>query len=55
MDTLCQTVVCVTIGRKNSRLFLADDLVLNGFAAACGIAGITTNTFKTNILRGSGR
>ena len=55
MDTLSRTVVCATSGRKNSLLFFADDLVLNGFAAACDIAGIKTDTFKTNVLRVSGR
>ena len=45
----------VTSGRKKSRLLFADDLVLNGFEAACDIAGIKTDTFKTDVLRGSGR
>ena len=55
---------CVTIGKcKNSWLLFEDDLVLfasfesglqhalNGFAAACDIAGMKINTSKTYILR----
>ena len=63
VDKLSRTDECVTIGRcKISRFLFADDLVLlasfeaglqqalNGFAAACGIAGIKIRTFKTEVL-----
>ena len=63
MDKLSQTDKCVTIGRcKISRLFFADDSVLltssesglqhalNGFAAACDIAGMKTSTSNAKVL-----
>ena len=63
MDKLSGTDKCVTIRRcKISRLLLADDLVLlassesglqhvlNGFAAACDIAGMKISTSKTEVL-----
>ena len=63
MDKLGQTDECVTIGRcKTSRLPFEDDLVLlassesnlqqalNGFAAACNIAGMKISTSKTEVL-----
>ena len=63
MEKLSRTDECITIGRcKISRLLFADDLVLlassesglqnvlNGFAAACDIAGMKTSTFKTEVL-----
>ena len=63
MDKLSRTDECVTIGRcKISRLLFADDLVLlassesglqhglNGFAAACDIAGMKISTSKTEVL-----
>ena len=63
MDKLSRTEECVTIGKcKINRLLFADDLVLlassksgiqyalNGFAAACNIAGVKISTSKTKIL-----
>ena len=63
MDKLSRTDECFTIARcKNSQLLFADDLVLlassesglqhglNGFAAACDIAGMKISTFKTEVL-----
>ena len=63
MDKLSRTDKCVTIGKcKISRLHFADNLVLltssesglqhslNGFAAACDIAGMKISTFKTELL-----
>ena len=63
MDKLSRTDKCVMIGRcKISQLLFADDLVLlassksglqhtlNGFAAACNIAGMKISTAKTEIL-----
>ena len=63
MDKLRETDECVTIGRcKISRLLFADDLVLlafsesglqhalDGFAAACDIAGMKISTFKTEVI-----
>ena len=63
MVKLSRTDECVTIGRcKICRLLFADDLVLlassesgikhalNGFAAACGIAGMKISTSKTEVL-----
>ena len=63
MDKLSRIDECVTIGRcKISRLLFADDLVLlassesglqhtiNGFAAACDIAGMKISTSKTEVL-----
>ena len=63
MDKLSRTDECVTIGRcKICRLFFADDLVLlassefglhhalNGFAAACDIAGMKISTSETEVL-----
>ena len=63
MDKLSRTDECVTIGRcKINLLLFADDLVLlassesdlqhalNGFAAACDIAGIKISTSKTVVL-----
>ena len=63
MDNLSQTDECVMIGRcKISRLLFTDDLVLlvllesglqhtlNGFAAACDIAGVKISTSKTEVL-----
>ena len=63
MDKLSQTNECVTIERcKISQLLFADDLVLlafsesglqhalNGFAAACDIAGMKISTSKTELL-----
>ena len=62
MNKLNQTNECVTIRRcKISRLLFADDLVLldsfesgfldalNGFAAACDIAGMKISTSKTEV------
>ena len=62
-DKLSRTNNCVTIGKcKISPLFFADDLVLlvssesrlqhtlNGFAAACDIAGMKISTSKTEVL-----
>ena len=64
MDKLTRTDECLTIERcKISRLFFADDLVLlaslesglqkalNGFAAACDIAGMKISSSKTEVLR----
>ena len=63
MDKLNRIDECVTIGRCNiSRLLFADDLVflasleidlqyaLNGFAAACDIAGMKISITKTEVL-----
>ena len=63
MNKLSQSDVCVTTGRsKISRLLFADDLVLlassesglqfalNGFAAACNIAGMKISTSKNEVL-----
>ena len=63
MDKLSQIDECVTIGKcKISRLLFVDDLVLlvssesglqhalNGFAAACDIAGIKISTSKLEVL-----
>ena len=63
LDKLSRNDECVTIGRcKISRLLFADDSVLlasskfglqhalNGFAAACDIAGMKISTSKTEIL-----
>ena len=63
IDKLSRTDGCVTIGNnKISRLLFADDLVLlassesglqralNGFAAACDIAGMKISTSKTEVL-----
>ena len=63
MSKLSQTDECVTIGRcKISRLLFADDLVLlalsesglqhalNGFAAACDIAGMKISASKNEVL-----
>ena len=63
MDKLSRINECVTIGRcKISWLLFANDLVfltslesglqhtLNGFAAACDIAGIKISTSKTEVL-----
>ena len=62
MDKLSQTNECVTIGKcKISRLLFTDDLVLltstesglqhslNGYAAACNIAGMKIRTLKTEV------
>ena len=64
IDKLSQTDECVTIGRCKIRgLLFRDDLVLlaslesglqyalNGFSAACDIAGMKISTSKTKILR----
>ena len=63
MDKLSQTDKGARLGNcKTSRLFVADDLVLladsesglqralNGFAAACNIAGMKISTTKTEVL-----
>ena len=63
MDKLSRSDECVTIGRcRISRLLFADDLVLlassesglqhalNGFAAACDIAGMEISTSKSEVL-----
>ena len=63
MDKLGRTDEWAAIGRsKISRLLFADNLVLlasfesglqhasNGFATACGIAGIKISSFKTEVL-----
>ena len=63
MDKLSRTDKCVTIGRcKINRLLFADLVLLtssesglqqalNGFAAACNIAGMKTCTSKTEVLQ----
>ena len=64
MDKLSQTNECVTIGIcKISLLLFVIDLILlasfesglqyalNGFAAACNIAGMKISTSKTEVLR----
>ena len=63
MDKLSQTDKCVMIEKcKISQLLFLDDLIwmaslkfglqhaLNGFAAACDIAGMKTITSKTEVL-----
>ena len=62
MDNISQTHECVTIGKgKISLLLFGDDLVLltsesglqhklNGFVAACEIAGMKISTSKAEIL-----
>ena len=67
MDKLSRIDECVTIGRcKIGRLLYEDDLVLlasserglqhalNGFAAACDIAGMKISTSKSEVLQLSG-
>ena len=64
MNKLSRTNECVMIGRcKISHLLFADNLVLldssesgfqhalNGYAAACDIAGMKISTSKTEVLR----